>query len=131
MNCSKGKFDQLPKGGRAICILYLCTLLLCIAALLAMPTGARAQLYVGQSGGPLGEYNATTGATINANFITGLNAPSGLAVLFNHLFVTDAAGNTVGKYNAITGVAISASLVTGLSAPAGLAVRESRSRIIP
>ena len=42
----------------------LCTLLLGIVTLLAMPRSARAQLYVGQSGfgnNTVGEYNATTG----------------------------------------------------------------------
>ena len=60
----------------------LCTLLLGIAMLWAMPRNARAQLlYVGQTGNSsVGEYNATTGAAINANFITGLNEPEGLAV---------------------------------------------------
>jgi hypothetical protein len=60
----------------------LCTILLGIAALWAMPGNARAQvLYVSQgSPGIVGEYDATTGAAINANFITGLNLPNGLAV---------------------------------------------------
>ena len=30
--------------------------------------------------GTVGQYNATTGTVINANFITGLNLPNGLAV---------------------------------------------------
>jgi len=64
----------------------LCTTLLCIAALWAMPRGARAQLYIVQESastlptGSAGEYNATTGAVIDANFITGLNAPYELAL---------------------------------------------------
>jgi len=60
----------------------LCTLLLGITALWAMPGSARAQvLYVSQvNAGIVGEYDATTGAAINANFITGLNSPVGLAV---------------------------------------------------
>jgi hypothetical protein len=38
-----------------------------------MPSNARAQLYVAQAGNnTVGEYDATTGAAINANFITGL-----------------------------------------------------------
>ena len=53
----------------------VCTLLLGIAALWAMPRSARAQLYVSQVGQRvtryLGEYNATTGAVINANLIRG------------------------------------------------------------
>jgi len=52
-----------------------------IAVLWAMPRNAHAQLYVTQRGaGIVGEYDATTGFAINANFITGLNGPIGLAV---------------------------------------------------
>jgi hypothetical protein len=58
----------------------LCTLLLCIAALWAMPRSARAQLYVSQYGNKtVGEYNLSTG-TFNPSFITGLDEPGGLAV---------------------------------------------------
>jgi hypothetical protein len=59
----------------------LCTLLVGITALWAMPRNARAQIYVIQYGnGSVGEYDATTGAAINANFITGLSGPAELAV---------------------------------------------------
>src|ERR1700730_6458916 len=58
----------------------LCALL-CITTLWAMPRSARAQLYVSQGvNNTVGEYNATTGAPINANLITGLRFPTGLAV---------------------------------------------------
>ena len=63
----------------------LCTLFLCMGALWAMPGSARAQLYVGQYGsGIIGEYNATTGAPINANLITGLDGPIGFLLSGNH-----------------------------------------------
>lgn len=40
---------------------------------------SRAKLYVAQDfSNIVSEYEVTTGATINANFITGLNAPTGL-----------------------------------------------------
>src|SRR5208282_2158841 len=72
----------------------LSTLLLGIAALSAMPKSARAQLYVA-FGNTVGEYDATTGAVINANFITGLNVngygSGALAVSGNNLFVSTAA----------------------------------------
>jgi hypothetical protein len=60
----------------------LCTLLIGIATLWAMPRSARAQLlYVVQNtANSVGEYNVITGAVINANFITGLSGPGGLAV---------------------------------------------------
>jgi hypothetical protein len=60
----------------------LCTILISIAALWTLPRNACAQLYVSnQNTDSVGEYNATTGAPINADFITGLNSPAGLAVL--------------------------------------------------
>ena len=60
----------------------------------------------------MGEYNATTGATINATFITGLNAPQGLALDgLNHLFVQN--NGTVGEYDATTGAVINAAFITG------------------
>jgi hypothetical protein len=79
----------------------------------------------------IGEYDATTGATINANFITGLQNPTGLAVLGNTLFVANQTSNsgspmfipgTVGEYNSTTGAAINVNFITGLSSPGGLAV---------
>ena len=70
----------------------------------------------------MSEYNATTGAAINANFITGLNTPQGLAVNDNSLFVAEFFGARVGKYDATTGVAINANFITGLGGPGGLAL---------
>ena len=102
----------------------LCTLLLGITALWAMPGSARAQvLYVSQvNAGIVGEYDATTGAAINANFITGLISPAGLALSGNNLFVSNFGSTTVGEYNATTGAAINANFITGLNGPAGLAL---------
>ena len=103
----------------------LCTLLLGIAALWALPSIARAQLFVNLSRSPVGsvgEYDATTGATINASFITGLNTPIlGLAISGHHLFVVHNS-TTVGEYDATTGAAINAGFITGLNGPLGLAV---------
>jgi len=46
-----------------------------------MPATARAQVYVSQVfNGGVGKYNATTGAVVNANFITGLSDPCALAI---------------------------------------------------
>ena len=50
---------------RALCILFIG-----VAALWAVPRNARAQLYVSQFNGSVGEYDATTGAVPNANFIS-------------------------------------------------------------
>jgi PKD domain len=110
----------------------LCTLFLCIAALWADPRSACAQLYVNQQAPPtsqaesgVSEYNTTTGAAINANFITGLNEPVAIAVSGNDLFVANIIGGTAGvvsEYNAATGTPINASFVAGLSDPSGLAL---------
>jgi hypothetical protein len=55
--------------------------LIAIAGLCALPKNSHAQLYVAQaSANIVSEYDAKTGAPINANFITGLNFPDGLAV---------------------------------------------------
>jgi len=104
----------------------LYTLLLCTAALWAMPRSAHAQLYVSQVGGSVGEYNAATGAVINANLIMGLPQPGALLLSGNDLFVANtgigAGIDTVGEYNATTGAAINASLITGLFDPTALAL---------
>jgi PEP-CTERM motif-containing protein len=104
------------------------TLLLCIAALWAMPASARAQvLFVGHQGDSIvGEYDATSGAAINASFITGVNRPAGLALLGNNLFVANFGSTTVGEYNATTGAAINANFInTGLGGLYGLALSGS------
>jgi hypothetical protein len=76
--------------------------------------------------GVIGKYDARTGAPIDANFITGLNQPSGLAVLNDSLFVANLGSNSsngiVAKYDAKTGAPIDANFITGLSDPGGLAV---------
>ena len=101
----------------------LCTLLLGIAALWAMPRSAHAQLYVSQlSNGSVGEYDATTGVAINANFITGLDNPGALALLGNKLFAANQTSGRVGEYNATTGAAINVNFILGLYEPFGLAL---------
>jgi hypothetical protein len=102
-------------GSRRLCG-ALCALVFGITALWATPRSARARLYVGQPGaGSFGsalvsEYNATTGAAIKVNFITGLGGPVELVLSGNNLLVANA--TTVGQYNATTGAAINAKLIT-------------------
>ncbi|HTD15624.1 MAG TPA: hypothetical protein VK673_10610 [Chthoniobacterales bacterium] len=104
----------------------LCVLLLCIATFWAMSSNARAQLYVADNFfGTVGKYDATTGAPVNANFITGLNEPERLALSGNDLFVANAATGTVGEYDASTGAAINANFITGLNRPFALALSGS------
>jgi hypothetical protein len=100
----------------------LCTVLIGIAALWALPTSARAQLYLTQPAiGTVSEYDATTGAPINASLITGLDSPFALALEGNTLFVANRF--TVGAYDATTGAAnVKFSPITGLDFPLGLTV---------
>ena len=83
----------------------LCTVLIGSAALWAMPRSARAQIYVSQPGDgslgstSVGEYNGSTGAPINANFITGLTGGLVLALSGNDLFVSNGITASVGEYN--------------------------------
>ena len=98
---------------------------------IAVLRNARAQLYVSSrpEGGLFGvvsEYNATTGEVINANFITGLGAPAGLALLGNTLFVANLVSGTVGEYDATTGEVIKANFITGLGNPEGIAVKSAK-----
>ena len=78
--------------------------------------------------GTVGEYDAKTGATINANFITGLplSGPQVLALLGNRLFVADSFSGAVGEYDATSGEAINASFITGLGFPIGIAIRSAK-----
>jgi hypothetical protein len=69
---------------------------------------------VASIGGWIGEYDATTGAAINAKFITtALDSPSALALSGNILYVTNQGNNTVGAYDATTGAVINAASSRG------------------
>lgn len=68
-------------------------------------------------------YDAITGSVINANFITGLDNPRGLALdSSGNIFVSNYNTGVIGKYNATTGAAVNASLVTGAINPFGITV---------
>ncbi|MGI9088908.1 MAG: beta strand repeat-containing protein [Chthoniobacterales bacterium] len=97
-----------------------------LAAIL-ITASARAQLYVGdQSSNTVGTYNASTGAAINPNFVTGLRAPQSILLSGSSLLVTNFSTNTVGQYNASSGAATNASFVaTGLNGPDSLAISGS------
>ena len=107
----------------------LCTVLIGIAALWAIPGSARAQqapqqvLLVSQGSGGLNgsvnAYDAATGALIKANFISGFTSPSGLLVSGNTLYVAsgEVNGGFISTYNPSTGTLINATFVnnsTGL-----------------
>jgi PKD repeat protein/glutamine cyclotransferase len=96
----------------------LCTVLIGIAALWAMPGSARAQqqaLLVSQSAqNAINEYDATTGALIKANFITGIISPSGMLLSGNTLYVAsgEVNGGFINTYNATTGSLIKANFIS-------------------
>ena len=96
-------------------------LIIFLGTLLAVQ--AHAQIYVvDQCDGTIGKYDATTGATINASLVSGLNYPTGVAVSDGNLFVTNQFGFTVAKYDAATGATINAALISGYPYPTGIAV---------
>ncbi len=70
----------------------------------------------------IGLYNATTGAAISENFITGLTSPNDILLSEDKLYVVDGLANRVGVYNAATGAAINATLITGLNDPFAIAI---------
>src|SRR5947209_6194342 len=70
----------------------------------------------------IGEYNATTGATVASSLVSGLSNPQLITVFGGNLFVAVAGSGTIGEYNATTGATINASLVSGLSSPVGVVV---------
>lgn len=76
---------------------------------------AYAQMYISDfSDGRVSEYNPTTGLAIDANFMTGLQGPSGLALAGNRLFVASAGSGNVGEYDATTGAAINPDFITNV-----------------
>src|SRR5438034_6098308 len=94
-----------------------------VAALCLIPVTGRAQIFVTNEGNnTIGEYNATTGATINSSFISGLDFPTGIALFGGNLFVANSGNNTIGEYNAATGAPINSSFISsGLNQPRGIA----------
>ena len=96
-----------------------------LSTYVAQPSFA-ATIYVahwngGTNNSGVGEYDAATGAAINASFITGLSDPDGLVLSGNTLFLSDSALNTVGEYNATTGAAINADFISA-NDPNGLLI---------
>jgi hypothetical protein len=67
----------------------------------------------------IGEYDAASGAAINAALITGLSIPTGIAIAGSHIYVANAGAGTIGEYN-LDATVVNAALVTGLSGGYGL-----------
>jgi hypothetical protein len=90
-------------------------------------SGARAgELFVtGPLSNTIGAYT-TSGGTVNAALISGLNIPLGIAVVGSDLYVTNfgdgtVATGTIGEYTT-SGATVNAALISGLRDPAGIAV---------
>ena len=88
-------------------------------------------LFVSQRGnnspGLVGEYDATTGLAINANFLTGLNNPTGLGIMGSQLLVVSNGAGSIGAYGipALPGggpTSTNPNFITGLNSPAAFAV---------
>jgi hypothetical protein len=99
--------------------------LLAIVLGLLSSNAARADtiLVTNEGAGTVGAYT-TTGATVNASLITGLNNPIAIAVSGSDVFVVNAGSGTIGKYTT-SGATVNASLITGLKNPEGIAVSGS------
>jgi hypothetical protein len=72
-------------------------------------------LFVAFQTGTIGEYT-TSGATVNASLVSGLNALSGIAVFGDDVFVTN--GSMISEYTT-SGATVNASLISGLGSPLG------------
>ena len=95
---------------------------------MASPTAvavAGSDLFVSSESGTVGEYT-TSGQTVNASLITGLDNPVAIAISGSDLFIVNAGNGTVGEYTT-SGSEVNASLITGLVEPKGIAVSGSAS----
>jgi len=74
--------------------------------------------------GTIGEFNASTGAVINASLISGLSHPFCVALDGSgDLFVASFnSSGTIGEFNASTGAVINPSLISGLNGPTFIAL---------
>jgi hypothetical protein len=62
----------------------------------------------------VGVFDASTGASINDSFITGLDQPASISIAGGYLYVASSNSGTVGKYDAATGAVVNNSLLSGL-----------------
>jgi hypothetical protein len=105
--------------------LTIITVLAVSSALWAMlgTTHGQGQIYVVNqfSNGTIGEYDATTGATINASLVSGLNYPYSIALSGGNLLVTDTYRTNISEYDTTTGALLNYSLVSVVN-PRGILV---------
>src|SRR5438477_89362 len=101
---------------------FLAILLGFVSAALCMIPAASpgGQIFVVNDGnGTIGEYT-TSGATVNAALITGLNFPTGIALSGGDLFVVNDVNSTIGEYTT-SGATVNAALISGLNFPGDIA----------
>jgi autotransporter-associated beta strand protein len=80
-------------------------------------------LFVIDGNSTIGVYT-TSGATVNASLVSGLNTPAGIAVSGSNIYVANA-GNGILPVYTTSGATVNASLVSGLNSPFGIAVSGS------
>ncbi len=86
---------------------------LCATLALAFASQASAQIYVTESNlDRVGTYSYSTGAAINANFISEPDGPIGMILAGKSLYVGGFRNGTVSTYNSGTGAMISDSLIS-------------------
>src|ERR687886_753336 len=99
------------------------TLATLVLATFVLAAPADAFVYWANSGtGTIGRANLD-GTDVNQNFITGANAPAGVAVDGAHLYWTNftGTGGAIGRAN-LDGTGVDQSFITGASRPGGVAV---------
>jgi hypothetical protein len=86
-------------------------------------------LYVGNfginSGDDVNKYNASTGAVIINQYITGLSGPAELAISGSNLYVNNAEGGSVTAYNLTANAPLAGFSLTGLSSNFALAIYQN------
>ena len=66
------------------------------------------------SGYRVSQWDPITGATLNANFITGVGQSYGMTADASDVYVVQSGEGTVGKYDALTGAPVNTSLISGI-----------------
>jgi hypothetical protein len=104
----------------------LAILIASLSVIASASAKATSVILVAQDNDVVAEYDATTGAVINASLVSGLNNPNGLAVSADNAILVSSVGTAgagvVAKYDLTTGAAINANFVTGLRYPEGIFV---------
>ena len=99
---------------KSVLMVFCAPLAVSVAIWATSPAADAGEIFVANTGaGTIGEYDSTTGATINASLISGLNNPQSIAISGGDLFVLNQGSGSVGEYTT-SGAVVNASLITGL-----------------